>query len=133
MNYIYHNTNRKFCDTDDADMLLNNKAAAYEEKKNRVKSIQKDDRVFLHRSRVGIVAVGTGSGEYATKDYHGDTNKKDEECCTPLNDFQILSKPLSANEIRGLTAPNFPFNGTTHKINIQYGGILWDYIIANCI
>lgn len=132
--YYLLNTNVSNSMEDDSDMLLNQKAAAYfAPAKFSIKRIRKDDKVFLYRSGVGIVAVGTGSGELKIKNYHNDPAQEDEEYYTPLTDFRKLLKPLPASEIKAITNPSFSFMGTFSEINSQEGKRLWDYIYANCI
>ena len=128
------NTNVSNSTDDDADMLLNHKAAAYfAPAKFSIKRIRKGDRVFLYRSGVGIVAVGIGSGELKIKNYHNDPSQEDEEYYTPLNDFRKLNKPLSAKDIKAVASSNFSFIGTLSEINAQEGIRLWEHIHDKCV
>jgi|GEM_PF-485089 len=128
------NTNVSNSTDDDADMLLNQKAAAYHAPaKFSIKRIRKGDRVFLYRSGVGIVAVGVGSGELKIKNYHNDPAHEDEEYYTPLNGFYKLTKPLPASEIKRVANSEYIFMGTLFEVNAQEGIRLWEYICENCL
>jgi len=128
------NTNVSNCTDDDADMLLNHKAAAYfAPAKFSIKRIRKGDRVFLYRSGVGIVAIGIGSGELKIKNYHNDPNHEDEEYYMPLNDFNKLGKPLSASDVKSVANSQYTFMGTLFEITSHEGIRLWEYIHQNCI
>jgi hypothetical protein len=98
-----------------------------------IKRIRKGDRVFLYRSGVGIVAVGTGSGELKIKNYHNDPSQEDEEYYTPLNGFHKLGKPLQAGEVKLIADAPLNFMGTLSTVNAQEGIRLWEHIHANCI
>lgn len=128
------NTNASNSTDDDADMLLNHKAAAYfAPAKFSIKRIHKGDRVFLYRSGVGIVAVGVGSGELKIKNYHNDPSQEDDEYYTPLNDFNKMRVVLSASDIKTVANANFSFMGTLFEITAQEGILLWEHIHANCV
>lgn len=132
--YYILNTNASNSTEDDSDMLLNQKAAAYyAPAKFSIKRIRSGDRVFLYRSGVGIVAIGIGSGELKIKNYHNDPTQEDEEYYTPLNTFYKLRVPLSASDIKRITASSYTFMGTLFEIKAQEGNILWEYIYTNCI
>ncbi len=116
-------TNDPSCQT---DMLKENKAAAYYAPwKNKIKSIQPKDKVFLYQSGVGIVAKGIAKGKFKTKEYKG---QKDEEFYMELDQFKILNNPISAAEIKILTGNNFIFRQTMFSIDELSGGTLWNYI-----
>lgn len=96
--YIVVNTNYKYNEEAHNDMLHNGKAAAYYSPwKDKIRRIQKGDKVFLYQSGTGIVAAGIGTGTVDTKDYKGEP---DEEYFMMLDSFHRLKEPLSAGERR---------------------------------
>lgn len=128
------NTNYNNDQQDDADMINNKKAAAYYEPwKFKINKIQKGDKVFLYRSGTGIVAIGKGSGIIEKKDYHNQPSLKDEEYYTPLEDFKVLKKPLSASDLKIITQVNYRFMSTIFDIGKENGDKVWNHILNNCL
>ncbi|MDD2781082.1 hypothetical protein [Sulfuricurvum sp.] len=101
------NTNRRY-DVNDNEYMLNNGVAAafYDPWKFNIDRIKKGDVVFLYKNGVGIVAYGKGSGQRLKKDRYGD---KDECYYQELKDFKILTKPLTAIEIKKTLGQNVVF------------------------
>lgn len=74
--YFIVNTNITWSKTNYKEMLTNEKAAAYEDKKYGISNIKKGDTVFLYHTAVGIVAYGKAIDSYKMDDVNGN---KDEE------------------------------------------------------
>lgn len=88
------------------EMLVQKKAAAYEENKEEIEKLNENDIVFLYQNKVGIIAVGKITGGLIVKDYitpDGDRCKAGEyykELCDfitfkspfPYNDLQLLQE-----------------------------------------
>lgn len=97
------------------EMLNEKKAAAYHKGwQEKIEKIQKGDIVFLYKSGAGIVGYGKGSGKYNKQDYNGYTNA---ETNTPLQDFCILKRPLSASEMKAICGQGFNFRQTMFSIS----------------
>jgi len=132
--YYILNTNYSNDSKDDEDMLKHGKAAAYFYPwKRNIKKLQKNDRVFLYRSKEGIVAMGSASGKIEKKPYQGNPKYKDEEYCMKLSRFKRLKKALPATDIKKITGVNYRFMSTMFSIDRESGEKLWFYIYKNCI
>lgn len=128
------NTNYNNDKQDDAEMIAKKKASAYYDPwKYKINKIQKGDKVFLFRSKTGIVAMGKGSGEIEKKNYHDSSSEVNEEYYTYLDDFKELKKPLSASELKNVTQVNYRFMSTMFGIGKENGDKVWNYIISNCL
>ena len=75
------NTNLTWSKTNYREMLDQEKAAAYSDRKQGITNIRRGDTVFLYHTGVGVVAYGKAQGKYETADI-GDA--KDEEYFVPL-------------------------------------------------
>ncbi|MES2942529.1 MAG: hypothetical protein V4772_06640 [Pseudomonadota bacterium] len=92
------NTNKRHGLEDHEWMLSEGVAGAfYEPWKFNIDRIKKGDVVFLYENGVGIVAYGKGTGTVLLANYGDDV---DETHYQKLDGFKVLSKPLSAAEIK---------------------------------
>jgi hypothetical protein len=113
------NTNVAYMPTAYQEMLEGSKASAYYERKTTVDGINKDDRVFLYHSGVGIAAVGRATSGSQVRAYGEDP---DEEHYVPLKlDLKVdpLKNPdncLSASEINQELGTSHRFRQTVFKI-----------------
>lgn len=127
--YIVVNTNYKYNEEAHNEMLQKGKAAAYYSPwKDKIRRIQKGDKVFLYQSGTGIVAAGIGTGTVDTKDYKGEP---DEEYFMMLNSFRRLKEPLSAGEIRKAAGRNIVFLQTLFSLPDEAGEKIWRRIHEN--
>lgn len=104
--YTFHilNTNRGNNDSDHETMLSEGIAAAFcDPWKENIKRIKAGDWVFLYENQRGIVAYGQGTGEVLAKDYAG---VRADCFYQKLDGFTILSRPLSAKEIKQILGRN---------------------------
>lgn len=79
--YYIVNTNITWMEEAYKDMLENQKAAAYYDRKWGIANIHKGDTVYLYHTGVGIVACGKAQDDYNSKEINGDP---DEEYFIPL-------------------------------------------------
>ncbi len=98
------------------DMLDNNKASAYGSRKHAIDSIEKNDRVFLYHTGIGICAVGRVTSEEVKE------NEDDEryvECSfrRKINPTKNPEKALSAREINKELGTNWFFRQTRFSIS----------------
>nr|WP_246125594.1 EVE domain-containing protein [Alkalicoccus halolimnae] len=127
--HVVINTNYKHNPQAHSEMLREGKAAAYYHPwKEKIKRIQKGDKVFLYQSGRGIVAIGIGTGVVDAKDYKGQV---DEEYFTSLNSFQKLKAPLSAREMKEIAGKNIVFQQTYLSLDEEAGEKIWTYITQN--
>ena len=116
------NTNIRNCPEDHNSMLKEKIAAAYFEPwKYKISNLSKGDVVFLYESGRGIIAVGHASGKLKIRDYHNNPQNKDEEYYMKLNNFFLLSSPISASEIKNITGINYRFMSTMFGIDKESG------------
>jgi len=95
--YYILNTNYRNAPEDHEDMLSRKKAAAYFAPwKHKIERLSKGDVVFLYQSGVGIVAVGTASGQLKKCSYQDNPQYADEEYSMSLRQFKQLKHPKSA-------------------------------------
>jgi hypothetical protein len=97
------------------DMISNNKASAYGGKKYAIDSIQKNDRIFLYHSGVGICAVGRVISDEVKE-------KKDEkyvECNfkKKIDPIKQEDKALSAREINETLGTKLSFRQTRFSLS----------------
>lgn len=101
------NTNKRHGLEDHEWMLKEGVAGAfYDPWKFNIDRIKKGDIVFLYENGVGIVAYGKGTGTVLVADYGDDVK---ETRYQKLDGFKVLSKPLSAAEIRKILARSVVF------------------------
>ncbi len=79
--YYIVNTNKTWMADAYIDMLANQKAAAYYDRKWSITNISKNDTVYLYHTGVGIIACGKAKDNYKSKEIDGDP---DEEFYIPL-------------------------------------------------
>ena len=128
------NTNYRNDPINDADMIDNQKAAAYFEPwKRNIEKLQRGDKVFLYRSGEGIVAMGIASGKLEKKAFHGEEEHRDEEYCMNLERFKKLKQPLPAAEIKRITGVNYRFMSTMFAVDRDSGDKLWEHISKNYV
>lgn len=126
--YYILNTNRQGGIEDEEEMLKEKKAAAYFEPwKNKIEYLRKGDTVFLYSSGTGIIAKGIATGELKKKNYRNNIEHEDEEHFQKLKDFKVLSKPISAPEIKKIGETDYVFMQTMFGVDEQTGKKLWDY------
>ena len=112
------NTNYNNDPDDHDDMIKNKKAAAYfAPPKYKIERLSRGDIVFLYQSGVGIIAMGKASGKLQKAPYQGDPKHPDEEYFRTLNQFESIDPPLSASEIKEVTATNYVFRGTMFSMD----------------
>lgn len=131
------NTNKNNNPADEADMLQNQKCAAYYTPwKYYIDTIEANDLVFLYSSDVGIIARGIATGVVEVKDYHDET---DEEHYMHLSRFEKLETPLRAAEIteiiRNIAGQDYKiiWNQTMILIAHTFGIKVWQHITKNCL
>jgi len=101
------NTNKGNSDEDHDKMIEGGVAAAfYDPWKYNIDRIKEGDFVFLYENGVGVVAFGNGSGKTLVRDHEG---KKDECHYQILRDFNKLSVPINAREIKKILNRNVVF------------------------
>ncbi|WP_091389133.1 hypothetical protein [Microbulbifer marinus] len=108
------NTNNKYRDEDQVEMLSEGIAAEFCERKNNIDKIQGGDTVFLYGNKQGILGYGQGSGIVLSKDrIRPENGELVEGGChyQKLSNFCIV-KPLTAQEIKEILQRNLQFNRT---------------------
>lgn len=113
---VFHilNTNKRNSDEDQDWMLENGYAGAfYDPWKYYIDQIKNGDVVFLYENGVGIVAYGKGTGKVMVCEYGDD---KEETRYQKLADFKVLSKPLSASEVKKILGRSVVFLKTMSSI-----------------
>lgn len=88
------NTNKTWMDSAYQDMLSNNKASAYYDRKSAITNIKKNDVVYLYHTGVGIIARGKATGNYLTSNVNTDI---DEEFYIPLS-FDWAINPTNTSQ-----------------------------------
>ncbi|MCK6206079.1 MULTISPECIES: hypothetical protein [Bacillaceae] len=126
------NTNRSGCPngSDERDMLANAKCAAYFSPwKEKIKKLQEGDLVFLYSNKRGIIARGVATGIVQAAD-HGDEHELhlDEEFYMRLHDFDVLSFPMPAADIRQAAGYRMVFGQTLTPMKAQTGKTIWEEI-----
>lgn|SRR2546425_2610621 len=119
--YFILNTNYNNDPDDHDDMMKNRKAAAYSDPwKYKIEQIGKGDIVFLYKSRIGIVAYGTGSGK-VDKSAHREDGGPDDQYSMQLDKFHEVKPPIPAAEIKEITGNNYVFMGTMFGMDRESG------------
>lgn len=92
------------------DMLKNSEAAAFcKGWKEYICQLSPGDKVYLYQSGVGIVAVGTVSGDLEKSEYHGIA---DDKYAKQLKDFKSGFKAISARRFKEITGGGANFRRT---------------------
>ncbi|MGA8156946.1 MAG: hypothetical protein WB822_12225, partial [Rhodoplanes sp.] len=122
------NTNIGNEPADDAAMLKEKKVAAFFAPwKLKIARLKRGDHVFLYRSGTGVVAIGKADGKLRRAAYHGKAEHKDEEYAMALLDFAIVEPPLSAAEVKSITAnPGLVFRQTMFSLDQGSGEKLYE-------
>lgn len=116
------NTNIAWSNVHYKEMLENNKASAYYDKKSMIKGIKKGDEVFLYHSGVGIIAYGKATSNYQIKEIDG---KLGEEYYVTVNyKWKIdpdneKDKAVKAWEINSALKSSHRFRGTRFGISSE--------------
>lgn len=99
-----------------ADMLENDKASAYGSRKHAIDSIQKNDRVFLYHTGVGICAVGRVTSEEVEET---EDDERYVQCVfkRKINPVKDPKRVLSAREINNELGTNWSFRQTRFSIS----------------
>ena len=119
------NTNHRNNPADHYDMIKRKKAAAYFDPwKHKIDQLAKGDTVFLYKSGIGIVAMGSASGRVERAPYQGNKDYADEEHFMTLNGFRTIDPPLSAAEIKAITRTDYVFRSTLFSIDEESGTII---------
>jgi len=98
------------------DMLNNNKASAYGSRKHAIDSIQKNDRVFLYHTGIGICAVGRVTSK-EVKEKEDDERYVECSFRKKINPTGNPEKALSAREINRELDENWSFRQTRFSIS----------------
>ena len=116
------NTNINNSQDDHDSMLREKKAAAfYSPPKFNIEKLNKGDIIFLYESGVGIIAVGTADGKLRKRNYHDDPKEVDEEYFMKLKKFHLLTRPISASEIKEITGIKHIFRPTMFGVDRESG------------
>ena len=94
-NYFIVNTNATYMPDAWRDMLANNKASAYYDRKRSICRLSKNSHVYLYHTGVGVIAKGVATEDYQMTAYQGDENA---EFYVPLNFCWTLSDDGEWNE-----------------------------------
>ncbi len=125
------NTNKRYNPNSTKDMLDNSKVAAYSTGyKEKIQKLHKDDIVFLYENGKGIIAYGKADGVVNKANFDG---IEYDEYNMHLNDFTILSKPLSAKGIKDVLKYALVFNRTMFSISEENATKIIKYIQKSCI
>ena len=109
------NTNLKSGTQYTEEMLQEHKAAAYYPGwREKIQKFQKGDIIFLYKSGVGIIAYGYASGILHKKACDG---HPDYEYYMHLDNFVILTAPISASQMKEITGYGFNFRQTLFSIS----------------
>lgn len=123
--YYVLNTNFSNNEQDHHDMIASGKAAAYFDPwKFKIKRLSKGDVVFLYQSGVGVVAVGSADGKLLKAQYQGNPEHPEEEYSMKLLQFQLVSPPITAAEIKKITGTNHRFMSTIFGLDADRRGTL---------
>lgn len=103
-------------------MITESCAAAYRGRKTAVDSIQKNDRVFLYHTGLGMIATGKAKDSFRVSDFQGETDALHYVPC----EFDIILDPgrkedrdrvVSAREINQALGTGYKFRQTTFSIS----------------
>lgn len=120
------NTNKTNSVIDHNLIIKENIAAAFEDNYiGKINKIKKDDIVFLYESGTGIIAYGTATGEIIDEPEPYKINHKSMRY-QKLNDFKLLTKPLTAKDARQILGKGIPLIQTLSRIS--NGDLIYDKI-----
>jgi len=127
--YYILNTNAANSQEDHDDMLRNAKAAAYSDPwKFQIERLGKGDVVFLFQSRVGIVALGEATEKLHKRRSHWSPEDPEGEYYKKLQQFRLVSPPLTAAEIKKITGINYRFMRTMFGLDAESGKAIRKYL-----
>lgn len=130
--YYILNTNISNNQADHDDMLANHKAAAYfDPLKYKIERLAKGDVVYLYQSGEGIVAVGKADGKLVKAPYQGNPADPDEEYYMKLLDFQKVYPPMTAADVKRVTAKNYFFMQTMFGLDATGGKDIRKFMVDN--
>lgn len=125
------NTNMKSDPKYTDEMITEQKAAAYWPGwREKIQKFQKGDTVFLYKSGTGIIAYGKADGKLVKCENEGHA---DYEYNMHLDDFHILSNPISAAKMKELTECGYNFRQTLFAISEDASKKLIKYAKSNKI
>ena len=134
-NFYILNTNLKEGPEDEANMLKHKKAAAYfspwKDKIDRI--AKKGCRVLLYSSGRGIVAAGESKGVLKECAYRDNQEFINEEKYVELENFKVLTEPMSASEVNKLLNTTHKFRQTLFGISREQGELIWNEILKRSI
>ena len=119
------NTCRKYFPLAYQDMLKNEKAAAYGDRRHAVSGIKRGDAVFLYHSQIGVIAFGKALDGY--KD-----DSANEEYYVPLKfDWRIdpniePQRAVTASEINQKLNSKYPFMKAVWSISEEMAQVIQD-------
>lgn len=99
------------------DMIRENKASAYGSRKHAIDSIQKNDRVFLYHTGVGICAVGRVTSTEPKERNGGHERYVECTFARKIDPIVDSEKALSAREINNELGTNWAFRQTRFSIS----------------
>lgn len=122
------NTNLGNDSADDTAMLKEKKVAAFFAPwKLKIARLKRGDHIFLYRSGTGVIAVGKADGKLRKAAYHGKPEHKDEEYAMNLLEFTLVDPPISAAEVKTITAnPGLVFRQTMFSLDPESGAKLYE-------
>ena len=130
--YYILNTNISNHQADHDDMLTNHKAAAYfDPPKYKIERLAKGDVVYLYQSGKGIVAVGKADGKLVKAPYQGNPAYPDEEYYMKLLDFRKVDPPMTAADVKRVTAKNYFFMQTMFGLDATGGKDIRKFMVDN--
>ena len=130
--YYFLNTNSSNDLTDHDDMLKNSKAAAFFDPwKYKIERLAKGDVIYLYQSKVGIVAIGKADGKLVKAPYHSDPQHPDEEYYMKLLDFQKVTPPMTAAEVKRVTGVDYRFMQTMFGVDLEAGKAISKFMVDN--
>lgn len=111
------NTNYNNNEDSHFDMLKSQEAAAFcKGWKEYICQLSIGDTVYLYQSGVGIIAVGTVSGDLKKSEYNGVV---DDKYAKPLSDFKIGFKAISARQFKELSGGGANFRRTMVELTSE--------------
>lgn len=126
-NYIV-NTNLTWSKTNYREMLDNNKAAAYGERRYGIKNLKKGDTVFLYHNGIGIIAYGKVQSNKFKSRYH-EGHKEEEYYVDLLFDWVVdpdtePNKAVKAWQINKELSAQHAFRQTIFSIRPKMANVI---------
>jgi hypothetical protein len=118
------NTNRKSkSSSPEEEFMLQHKCALTtgDDWVPMINRILSGSKVLLYANKEGIKAIGIATAEKRNDVMHGEPARP-----VKLRDFQVLSKPVNASEIRTIAGvKNYPLLQTLRRLPDEFGQKLW--------